>query len=101
MKSLLFVLVFVLLFVQLLPAQQLEYQSSCLSWLGSGVVSGDYYLRSSAMGLQIINMSDPTNPVVQGRYYLGAMVRGIAVQGNYAYISNDWAGLKVLLFDFR
>ncbi|MCP4582377.1 MAG: T9SS type A sorting domain-containing protein [candidate division Zixibacteria bacterium] len=38
-------------------------------------------------GIEIINVTDPTNAVNLGRYETGADIRGISVLGDYAYIT--------------
>ena len=57
---------------------------------GYGFVANDY------VGLTIININDPTNPVVDSQYYGADDSRDVFVQGNYVYISNWRRCLKIL-----
>ena len=46
------------------------------------------------MGLQIVDVTDPQNPVIAGS--LNTMAKGVYVTGNYAYIADwDW-GLQIV-----
>jgi hypothetical protein len=57
---------------------------------GYGFVANDYE------GLTVININDPTNPVVDSQYYGADDSRDVFVQGDYAYVSNLRKGLKIL-----
>ncbi|MDM8527530.1 PKD domain-containing protein [Anaerolineales bacterium HSG24] len=47
-----------------------------------------YIANDTDGGLQILNISDPTKPTFVGRYDTAGRARGVAVNGNYAYIAN-------------
>jgi hypothetical protein len=47
--------------------------------------------------LVVLDVSDPANPTVVGQTaVLPAIVRGIYVARDYAYVADDWAGLRVV-----
>jgi hypothetical protein len=57
---------------------------------GYGFVANDYE------GLTVININDPTNPVVDSQYYGADDSRDVFVRGNYAYVANQRKGLKII-----
>jgi hypothetical protein len=57
------------------------------AWNGASLVGG---------GLQVINISDPTNPRRIGGYVTRGDGYAVAVSGNYAYVATDWDGLQVI-----
>ncbi|MHA1717943.1 MAG: fibronectin type III domain-containing protein [Promethearchaeota archaeon] len=60
-------------------------------------ISGDYaYLATSASGLAIIDISDPTNPGVPIYKSLSGNAFGVFVDGDFAYIAAENAGLAVI-----
>jgi uncharacterized delta-60 repeat protein len=60
-------------------------------------VSGMYaYLASGGAGLQVVDISNPTNSVRVGGCDTPGYARGVAVSGNYAYIADDYWGLTVI-----
>jgi hypothetical protein len=46
--------------------------------------------------LEIVDFSNPANPVELGRVTLLAAIGGIAVSGNYVYVANDENGLRII-----
>jgi hypothetical protein len=58
---------------------------------------GDYvFIADHAYGLQVIDVSDPTNPTLAAVYDTPSHAHGIDVSGDYAYVA-DWAsGLQVI-----
>lgn len=65
------------------------------SYSGSGLnydidIAGDYvYLTDSEEGLEILNISDPSNITLLGRYNLPfKSLDSVAVSGSYAYVSS-------------
>ncbi|MDD5773584.1 MAG: S8 family serine peptidase [bacterium] len=61
-------------------------------------VSGNYvYVAHFDLGLQIIDISDPVNPVLKGSFgSSGLTVRGVYVSGNYAYLACYDDGFKIV-----
>ena len=60
-------------------------------------VIGDYaFLADGASGLQVINVSDPTNPTLAGNYDTSGSAQGIYVTGGYAYVADYSSGLQVI-----
>ena len=60
-------------------------------------VSGDYaYVADRSSGLQVIDISDPTNPAYAGSYDTPEWPRGVAISGDYAYVANTDFGLQVI-----
>jgi len=55
---------------------------------------GDSFCASALHSLHIVDITDPANPVYAGRYPI--VVRGAARSGNYVYVANGVAGVKVL-----
>jgi hypothetical protein len=85
-----------------------EYFELCTAFKrpGWGTYDGVYdiekrgslcYLAAETNGLQIVDVSVPTNPVAVGEYILTNSASGIAVVSNYAYVVNISDGL--LVFD--
>jgi hypothetical protein len=55
------------------------------------------YVAEKDSGLQIIDISDPANPKLKGRWYeTSNFVSDIDVSGNYAYLTNGDLGLYIL-----
>ena len=61
-------------------------------------VVGHYaYVADSTNGLQIIDVTSPTNCVRVGGYATRGPARSVAVAGNYAYVANEsYEGLQVI-----
>jgi len=60
-------------------------------------VSGNYaYVASEDAGLQVIDVSNPTNCVRVGGYITRGWAVGVAVSGNYAYVADFDEGLQVI-----
>jgi hypothetical protein len=60
---------------------------------------GDYaYVAAESEGMQIVNVSSPTNPSPVGGGFrpAGASVWGLAVEGNYAYLAAGLGGVRVV-----
>ena len=63
----------------------------------SVAVAGNYaYVADGAAGLQVIDISDPTNPVSKGRYAPTGGALDVAVSGNYAYVAGGGYALDVI-----
>ena len=55
---------------------------------GNVVVVGNYaYIADHDGGLCIVDISDPSNPVIEGVVAAGETVYGVAVRDNYAYVT--------------
>jgi uncharacterized secreted protein with C-terminal beta-propeller domain len=60
------------------------------------VVSGNYaYVADSRKGLLIIDISNPSSPVLAGTYNIPGGFHGVFVSGNYAYVINH-QGLQII-----
>jgi hypothetical protein len=60
-------------------------------------VSGNYaYLANFDSGLQIIDISNPSNPTFKGSYYTPYLIYGVAVSENYAYMVDVTSGLQII-----
>ncbi|MCK4306458.1 MAG: hypothetical protein KAY24_19610, partial [Candidatus Eisenbacteria sp.] len=57
--------------------------------------SGDLAFVADA-DLQIIDISDPSNPVLAGSYDTPDQARGVAVSGNLAFVADDHSGLQII-----
>ncbi|WP_049897881.1 DUF4347 domain-containing protein, partial [Microcystis aeruginosa] len=65
-------------------------------WVWDLKVVGNYaYLADWTSGLQIIDISNPTNPIFKGNYDTDAAY-GVEVVGNYAYIADGSSGLQII-----
>jgi hypothetical protein len=63
-------------------------------------VSGNFvYVADGSAGLQVIDVSNPTNCVRVGGYDTGGDAMDVALSGNLAYVADGFAGLQV--FDVR
>ena len=63
----------------------------------SVALSGNYaYVADSGAGLQVIDVSNPANPVRVGGYDTSGYAQDVAVSGNYAYVADDGGGLQVI-----
>jgi hypothetical protein len=60
------------------------------------VVGSLVYVADGDAGLQVIDVSNPANPVRVGGYYTGGYASGVQVVGNLAYVANGSAGLQVI-----
>lgn len=60
-------------------------------------IQGNYaYVACDLYGLQIVDISDPTHPVLVGWTTTPGNAWGLAVQGNYVYMVENYAGLRVI-----
>ena len=61
------------------------------------VVSGNYaYNAVWDAGLSIVNISDPTNPTLAGRYDTPGYAIAVFVDGYYAYVADGVSGLQII-----
>jgi len=60
-------------------------------------VSGERaYTSDGSSGLQIVDISDPTNPTFLGNYDTSDLAEGVFVKGDYAYVAEYFNGLRVI-----
>jgi len=63
----------------------------------SVAVSGNYaYCAADQNGLIIVDITDPANPFVKGRYNTPGHSRSVKVTGNYAYVADKYGGLRIV-----
>lgn len=63
----------------------------------SVTVSGNRaYVADFSAGMEIIDVSDPSNPVLLGQYDSPGYAWGVAIAGNFAYLADEATGLIVL-----
>jgi hypothetical protein len=61
------------------------------------VISGSYaYLADDATGLQIIDITDPSNPSLVGEYDTPGVAWDVTISGNYVYIADDTTGVVIV-----
>jgi len=63
------------------------------------VISGHYaYVANAQDGLKIVDISVPTNPTLVSTLDTDGYVHSVAVQGDYAYVSDFywWSGLRII-----
>ncbi|MBI4651135.1 PKD domain-containing protein [Candidatus Desantisbacteria bacterium] len=60
-------------------------------------VKGNYvYVADGSSGLQIIDISNPANPVIVGSVDTPRWAQGVYVSGNYAYVADEYSGLQII-----
>ena len=60
-------------------------------------VAGNYaYITDMNKGLKIIDISNPSSPVVKGTLDTPGYAQDIAVAGNYAYVADSYNGLNII-----
>ena len=56
-------------------------------------INGNYaYIAGGNEGLRVINISDPAAPTEVGFYHISVRASGVAVAGNYAYVTGTTSG---------
>ncbi len=86
------------------PAEVGHYAASRISWcMGSVRRDGYLYLAVTQPGpdagqgpLQIFDVNDPKRPLLVGECATSGNATDVAVQGDYAYVADDYAGLEVI-----
>ncbi len=63
---------------------------------GLAVVANLAYVADGASGLQIIDISTPSNPIQIGGYNTPSDAWGVAVVGNLAYVAAAYSGLLII-----
>ncbi|MHA1518539.1 MAG: hypothetical protein ACTSRK_00015 [Promethearchaeota archaeon] len=59
-------------------------------------IKGDYaYIADAASAFTIVDITDPSELIVIGRYSDGKRPRGVCIVGEYAYIADENLGLKI------
>lgn len=72
-------------------------QALCLSSCSAVDVSGEYaFVAGGYSGMQIINISDPSNPRWLNYYDTNGWVADVCVSGNFAYVADISAGILIL-----
>jgi hypothetical protein len=86
-----------IIFFSTTEAQWLEYKGSTL-WNGAFdiVVQGNYAYTAGRNGMQIVDISEPNEPVIVSRLYLQGLSSGIDVRGDYAYVADRVRGLQIV-----
>ena len=86
-----------IIFLSTASAQWLEYKSSTL-WNDAFdiAVQGNYAYTAGSNGMQIVDISEPNEPVIVSRLYLQGRTFGIDVHGDYAYIADRVHGLQIV-----
>jgi hypothetical protein len=60
-------------------------------------VSGDHaFVADGSIGLQVMDISNPSNPVLAGSYDVPNDASSVAVAGNYAFVAGGESGLYVI-----
>jgi hypothetical protein len=60
-------------------------------------VVGNYaYTADRYTGLRVIDISDPTNPVLAAVHNTAGIANGVAIAGDYVYVADDGEGLIVV-----
>jgi hypothetical protein len=72
-----------------------NYDTSGKAW-GVQIVGNYAYVADRESGLQIIDISNPTNPTFKSNYNTSGWARYIQIVGNYAYVANGYSGLQII-----
>ena len=65
--------------------------------VSEGLVLGRYaYLGQNGLGLRILDLEDPSNPIDLGFYVLPDSVFHLASWGNFIFVGNDSDGVRIL-----
>ena len=59
-------------------------------------ISGSYVYVADGYYVRIVDISDVSNPTEVGSYAVGDAAQGVFVSGNYLYVADSNAGLKIL-----
>ena len=60
-------------------------------------ISGSYaYIADDYAGLEIIDISDLTNPIIVSQIHDGWDAYGVTVRGSYAYVADYGGGLEII-----
>lgn len=59
-------------------------------------VSGNIAYFSNGGYLEVVDISDPANPIELGKVLTPAVVNGVAVSGSYAYVADGGGGLRII-----
>ncbi len=59
------------------------------------VVDNYVYIANTGYGLQIVDVSEPNNPIIVGTYDTPNSAQSVEIEGNYAYIA-DTFGVQVV-----
>ena len=60
------------------------------------VVDNIVYVANGNSGLQIIDVSDPTNPTFKGSYDTSGTAVDVWIENNYAYVADGDSGLQII-----
>ncbi|MCK9566182.1 MAG: hypothetical protein M0Q43_09055, partial [Methanothrix sp.] len=67
-----------------------------VSAVGVAVSGGYAYVANTGLGLQIIDVSNPSNPTLAGSCDTPGSAIGVAVSGSYAYVADYDKGLQII-----
>jgi hypothetical protein len=88
-----------LLFSSIARTQNIEYIGSIgLPYFPSDIyVQGEFaYIADTFYGLKIVNISDPSNPILVGECLAIHDSRSVFISENYAYVSDGFYGLRII-----
>ena len=77
------------------PTRPHKIGSIRLDLAGEIVIRGDYAFVTNGIGLQILDISNPSSPTVIASYDTPNLAQGLKIEGNYVYI-NDLFGVEVV-----
>jgi len=76
------------------PARPAETGYSPVSAFCISVAGNYVYVTDGGAGLRIVNVSDPARPVETGCYETPHYAIGVAVAGNYAYVTSEYTACR-------
>ncbi|MCH8067730.1 MAG: hypothetical protein IID16_00450, partial [Candidatus Marinimicrobia bacterium] len=91
--------------ITLIPQQTFQSfndsNTTLIGWLAYGScravdVSGNIAYFGIEGTLEVVDISDPANPVELGKVLTTSVVQGVTVSGSYAYVANGDAGLRII-----
>ena len=63
-------------------------------------ISGQYCYTANGAAMDILDITDPAEPVLKGKAIVPTVIREIFVIGNYAYIADDVGGLRIVNVEY-
>jgi hypothetical protein len=77
------------------PFLSWQFYSPSAANLSPSPMQSPYAVAAVGFGINMYDLSDPTDPAFVDQLFIGGTVHDLAVQGNYAYGAADALGLKI------
>ncbi|MEW5804660.1 MAG: chitobiase/beta-hexosaminidase C-terminal domain-containing protein [bacterium] len=74
-----------------------EWDFEVSGWAQNVCAQGNYaYVAADTMGLQIVDVSQPDQPVLRGGCDTPGWACGVQILGEYAYVADGYSGLQII-----